>query len=381
MPLPSPAKKPLLLLFPDAQVLNYERCLCVAKHLRPYFNIQFLHTDKHTPLVYQHGFDTFSNALFSPSLTGSANKAKEPDEPNLELQFLEQVEMLETLQPALIIGDGIPTLSMAAEFTGIPLISILNGYQSYYFANEQPAIVPTRAHVPYQILREKYGLLKKQCIQKELEGDLNWICDLPEFFPQRELPFHYTWIGPLFEIEKPPTTPAFSTLNPFKKIILIDIDNHEQEIDLSFLNAPCYQRYNLIAEATKSNQALTKQIRLLQLVHISEVLPQANLLLCNTERLIYKALLHDIPTLFKSQYPHQQHLINALEHWHIGASWKVVNTDECNNILEYWTNKHPDAHRTIKYKVRAEAAAIGTKLLHSLTLHFPFFEKAVLSYR
>ena len=381
MPLSPPANKPLLLLFPVAQTLNYERCLVVAKHLRPLFEIRFLHTDGQASLVYQHGFETFSNGSFTLHLARSGYNLIELDEKNLELHFLEQVEILETLQPSLVIGDGSATLSMAAEFTGIPLISIINGHQSPYFTNKQPSSMQFKSHQPFQFIREKYGLRQKLKLSEEYEGDLNWICDLPELFPQKELPFHYDLIGPLFEIQKLPTAPSFNTLNPLKKTILIDFQHHKQQEELNLFNETYYKHYNLIAEATKGNLILAKHFRSLQLVNIAQVFDKTDLLLCDTERLMYKALHYGVPVVFTNPCTPPTNLIEALEDWQIGSRGNLKNAIIDNKILEYWTNhKNSDTHRTIQYKIKSAAAIIEHKLLRSLSLHFPLVEKKRITY-
>jgi hypothetical protein len=381
MPLPPPVNKPLLLVFPLAHTVNYERCLVVAQHLRPLFDIRFLHTDGQASLVYQHGFETFSNGYFTPHIARLGSILSEPSETNLELQFLEQVEILETLQPSLVISDGNATLSMAAEFTGVPLISIISGYQSIYYANERTSPIHLKPDERFQSIRDKYGLRQKHLFSEELEGDLNWICDLPEFYPQKELPFNYELIGPLFEIQKFSTAPQFCTLNPLKKTILIDINEQKLINALGLLNVLNNKQYNLVAEPTKSNLALARQSRPIQLVNIAQALSKTDLLLCDTERLMYIALHYGIPVLFTNMYTAPDNLIEALEQQQVGSIWKPDNAEEGNSILEYWLNKkHSDAYRTIPYKIKSATAAIEYKLLHSLLLHFPFLERKAVSF-
>jgi len=320
MPLPPPANKPLLLIFPLAHSLYYERCLIVANHLRSLFDIRFQYTDEQASLVYQLGFDTFSSTSYTPYLSKSSQGIAPFEESTLELQFLEQVELLETLQPSVVIGDGSLTLGMAAEFTGVPCISLINGYQSPFYANKRGCFEYIESTQPFKHLRSKYGLQSKGSALEELEGDLNWICDLPEFFPQKELPYHYEIIGPLVETNKIPSASSFYKLSPLKKTILVDIDHDDDITTFHLLNDANYRCYNWVAEATPKNIALCKHIPALQLVNLAEVLPKTDLLLCSSQRLLYKGLLHEIPVLLINQNIKPGYLPEALD-WIIMFTW------------------------------------------------------------
>jgi hypothetical protein len=296
---------------------------------------------------------------------------------NPEVTFLDQVEILETLQPALIIGDGVTTLGMAAEFTGIPLISLMNGYDSPYFANKNVYDKLQKPHEPYQRLREKYGLRQKHCFLEELEGELNWICDLTELFPQKELPIHYEMIGPLIEIAKAPKPSFLHKSSSIKKTVLIDLIDTDQDNWEKVLVATEIQGYNLAIRVTGQNKMLLQQRRMVGYSNTTHLFPQVDILVCNSESMAYKALYYGLPVIFKREANYQGGIIEALEHWHLGTSWdKIVNTS-AGKALEYWiNNKQTDAHRTIQYKVRTAFATLENKLHNNLALHFPFIEKA-----
>lgn len=375
MPLPSNATKPLVLVFPCAHTTNYQRCLVIAQHLRPFFEMRFIHTDQQAHLVYQQGFETFNGNFFPLLHYLIEEKLPGVHETNPELMFLEQVEILETLQPALIIGDNDYTLSMAAEFTGIPIISVMNGYQSPYFANRSIFHSQFRNYEPFCRIREKYGLREKNAIQEELEGDLNWICDLPELFPQKELPYHYELIGPLIEVPRPTKATGIEKLSSFKKNILIDLDDTKPVNWLEVLDTITCQGYNLTVRATNQNPKLLHLRRTSSCINSAHLFPKADLLVCNTEGLLYEALFYGLPVIFKCQFAYQERIIEALEYWQIGTSWSHT-TSTVKKTFDYWiSNKCSDMHRTLQYKLKASLNSLGSKLLQSITLHFPYLER------
>ena len=369
-----------MLFFPCAQTSNYQRCLLVAQHLKPWFDIRFLFTDQHASLVYQNGFDTFLGNFFTVYRPETGVKSLISYECNLELAFLEQVEILETHQPAFVIGDGSNTLSMAAEFTGVPFISLMNGYYSPFYANKPAYSGELRTHEPYRLIREKYGLRMKHSILEELEGELNWICDLPELFPQKELPFHFELLGPLFEMVTKPVVPDCDKLNLLKRTILISLDNPELVNGLEILNSATFHRYNLVADASVKNLLLKEQIQRLNFVNTKHIFPNADLIVCDTDICLYKALHYGIPVIFTPQVYYQRSIIEALEHWNIGTSWSKTASSPDNKTLDCLIHKkHSDAHRMIQYKIKEASAVLGKKLIQSIALHFPSFEKSSIA--
>jgi hypothetical protein len=377
MPLPSAIRKPLLLIFPIAHYSNYKRCLLIANQIREMFDIQFLHSDEFAPLVYQQGYETFYKHFFSWSSEHDRDIKSKDDNSNLELSFLEQVEILETLQPLLVISDGLTTLRMATEFTGIPLIALLNGYQSPYYAGAKSCQLQLGANEPYRLLRDKYGLHFRQSIVEELEGDLNWICDLPDLFPQKELPESFELIGPLFEIEKPIRQSNSSHLNPLKKTIFIAIDDEEeQEKFIDELDKVCNRRYNVVTDTSQKPSLKYQKIKSFSSDNISLKSQTPDLIICSSQCVVYKALYYGIPVLMTSRTIHDQYIIHILEQWQLGSLWSANNSLD---KLEYCINlKQSDTYRMLQYKLKETIASLGNKLRHSITIHFPFIQKATI---
>ncbi|HYH15360.1 MAG TPA: hypothetical protein VD794_09070 [Flavisolibacter sp.] len=377
MPLPSASNKPLLLFFPIAQTTNYKRCLSIAQHLRKHFTIQFLHTDNLSSLVYQQGFDTFSISDLSFRNSSIYKNTLEFHKGALEVQFLEQVETLEILQPTLLISDGIASSNMASEFTGIPLISLLNGYQSPYFVKQHTITTSSNKHTPFIALREKYGLSTKQSLQEEFEGNLNWICDLPELFPQKALPSHYEMIGPILENFKRPVLSTTYNSSSIKKTIFLDHDFIDRIRHLKKLEKTFFEQCNIVVNTSTSNNFLSNHPKVIRVSDIAQLSPKIDLVFCNTECMVYEALSYGIPVIYAESSLRHRWLIDTLENWKIGTSWDHLT--QSNNGLEYWIhNKSTDELRTIQYKIKASFTTLSYKLLSSIALHFPFLQKTFI---
>ena len=132
------------------------------------------------------------------------------------------LEVLERLQPDLIVGDMHWSLSTSARVMDIPYVAITNAAWTRWYAEpiEPPAghittkifgQALTRAMFPkiknfltwwyalgYTRIREKYGLEPVKSIYDLIEGDMTLLADVPEFMPcVDQMPENYRYIGPI----------------------------------------------------------------------------------------------------------------------------------------------------------------------------------------
>jgi MGT family glycosyltransferase len=132
------------------------------------------------------------------------------------------LEVLERLQPDLIVGDMHWSLSTSARVMDIPYVAITNAAWTRWYAEpiEPPAghfttkifgQTLTRAMFPkiknfltwwyslgYTKIREKYGLAPVKSIYDLIEGDMTLLADVQEFMPcVDQMPENYRYIGPI----------------------------------------------------------------------------------------------------------------------------------------------------------------------------------------
>ena len=88
---------------------------------------------------------------------------------------------------------------------------------------------------------------------EELTGNHNFICDLPEIFPQKSLPVNYQFIGPLFYNNGMTDNNILEKLDSNKKTILLTIGCSKEWENFKFLNREEIAKYNVIVVGDKNN--------------------------------------------------------------------------------------------------------------------------------
>jgi len=131
------SKKPLLLFFPFEQLAHYLRCLTLAKQLAPHFEIRIAYSQRYKSFIESAGFETFACVGLDADAVLACVKRFDFSWINtnhLEPVLKGQIAAIEKWQPAIVLGDTVPTLKMAAEKTGVPYVSLMNGYMTKHFA-------------------------------------------------------------------------------------------------------------------------------------------------------------------------------------------------------------------------------------------------------
>jgi len=332
---------------------------------------------------------------------------------NLNFALQNQITAIETWKPAAVLGDTMPTLNMAAEKTGVPCISLMNGYMSkqyagvrnmswrypmYKFLSFLPAPVLDhltkegehlsfhKIHQPFKELRQRYGLSKKSYYPDELEGDLNLICDLPELFPQQPLPENYVLTPPLLYESSTTSEALVNKLDPDKKTLFVSMGSTGDWEQASFLNRAPFQKYNIVTAGDVNGIVQGQQVIRTAFASPEPLFRQVDLVLCHGGNgTVYQALRYGIPLLCKTAHFEQEWNVQALQKAQLGASLDgVKNSADYQKRIEAWIDKKGSA--PLQFIQQTLAATIDftpviTRILEQLpsetqTLYFDLDRKS-----
>jgi UDP:flavonoid glycosyltransferase YjiC (YdhE family) len=388
MSLPSDLSKPLLLIFPFDLLSHYLRCLQLARIFKKRYAILFAHSESYSSFVENEGFGTFKCKNFEArEVMECAVKFDFSwlNEVILEELFLDQVRCLTELKPTFVIGDTSPTLKMATEKIGIKYVSLMNGYMSRYYekvrklSRTHPAYKYSQqlpenvidwitkfaerlafhnVHKPFKKIRKKYSLSKQDSYLKELEGDQNLICDLPELFPQKVLPSNYKWIAPLFHSNsKVSSRQVVHQLDPEKKTIFVSMGSSGDWSKVSFLNDEYFKKFNIITAADRFKVLNGQHIIKEHFVNANNLFPSTDLVICHGGNgTIYQALFFGIPVLCKTSHFEQEWNVQAIERSCLGRSLDNIHSVEnIIPVIEEWIlKKDTGLFHSIKSRIREE---------------------------
>ncbi len=364
-------RKPLLLVFPFELLSHYLRCLELVKPLKDKFDIRFAHSGLYQSFINEAGFETFSSLAINPGEVMECSKRFDfswINQGNLEPVFLDQVKVIRELEPYAVLGDTSPTLKMASEKTGIKYISLMNGYMSKHYAfvrkisRSHPAYkyskkLPAKVfdtitgiaeaiafryvHRPFRHLRRKYKLSAYRSYLDELEGDMNLICDLPDLFPQKELPSNYKIITPLFHLPKSSSTALVDKLDLNKKTIFVSMGSTGDWKKVEFLNDPYFRNYNVITASDKEMVLKSPNIIKEVFVNVADLFPFTDLVVCHGGNgTIYQALHYGIPVLCKTTIFEQEWNVFGVQRTDLGYSIDdVKDIEDYISVIEYWVDK------------------------------------------
>ncbi|OYQ37979.1 hypothetical protein CHU92_07080 [Flavobacterium cyanobacteriorum] len=362
--------KPLLLVFPFGLLSHYLRCLVLARHLSPYFRIRFAYHKDYAPFIQAEGFGTFDCITFDEKEVIA--KARKFDfswlsDDAVGSCFLAQADVIERLGPVAVLGDAMPTLKLAAEKTGVPYISVLNGYMTRYYGHVRklsrshmayPYLekLPRRIkevftemgesmafreiHRPFKKLRLKYNLSRHDNYLDEMEGDYNIICDMETLFPLRDLPQNYYIPGPILYTGHNNDNNIKEQLNPQKKTIFVSMGSSGEWQKVAFLNHPEYDVYNIITAGDTHGVLKGPHIINTPFADADSLFPHVDLVLCHGGNgTVYQALSHGIPLLCKTSHFEQEWNVAALEKKGLAKSLDRVDKNTYTAIIAEWVTK------------------------------------------
>lgn len=341
-----------ILFFPFNLLSHYLRCLVLAdSYDKSQYQILFLHSPQYAGFVKQHGYETFSCAQFQSDYVMECARNFDfnwLNEAELERILLSQIAAIKKFDAAIVIGDVAPTLNMAAEYTGVKYISLLNGYMTKYYAFTRKVprmhmssgflkVLPERIadlitdfaekmtfrkiHLPFKQLRKKYGLQFRVDYISEIEGSSNLICDLPDLFPQKKLPANYTYTGPLIYQFLDEESDWLNHIPADKPVIFVSMGSTGDWQRLDFLNDPYYSRYVIITAGDTEKVVHAPHVISREFVNLTQVLKKSDLMICHGGNgTIYPGIMNRVYLLCLSSHFEQEWNMSALEKSGYGKS-------------------------------------------------------------
>lgn len=303
-------RKPEILFFPFDLLSHYTRSLELAKEYRSDYHIYFKNSSKYSDLIRENAYDTFDCKDFDAEYVNTCMRKfnfKWLNYNDLEYVLNSQIEAIERIRPAMVIGDMSPTLSMACEKTNTKFVSLINGYMSKYYSLERPVgethpayfikkIIPAeifskvaakqekkafeKIHQPFNKLRSKIGLKKKTSYLDELEGDETLICDHESIFPLRGQPTSYRYVGPLLATGDQSAEGAPLNADN-KKTIIVTMGSSGEWKKLSSLNDPEFSKYHFIVLGDKDRILNAEHFQHFDFVDLRSVLSRSDLVICH----------------------------------------------------------------------------------------------------
>jgi len=358
----------LILFFPFNLLSHYLRCLVLADtYDKEGYKVMFLRSGRYDDFVAKHGYELFDAAAFDPDYVMSCTNKFNFDwlnEAALERVLRSQVLVIQELKPDIIIGDVAPTLKMAAELTGVYHINLVNGYMTRYYAatrkisEKHPAAeflsqVPVKvAEVltnfgeklafrklqgPFNSLRRKHGLKSVRDYLEEMEGQENLICDLPELFPQKMLPQHYRFVGPLTYNHEDADPHWRLGIDQSKPVICVCMGSTGDWERLRFLNDEYFSRYTIITAGDKHKVLDAPHIISNDFINLNKVLGICALMICHGGNgTIYTGLQNQVYMLCLSSHFEQEYNIDAIERMGYGKSAAGITAEKWRREIHYY---------------------------------------------
>lgn len=215
-----------ILFFAEAVTLAHiARPVALARALDPQqFDIHLAHHPRYRQHLGELSLTEHAITSISPAQFMQALAAGSPlyDLPTLTAYVEEDLELIATVQPDIIVGDFRLSLAVSAELAAVPYVALSNAYWSPF--SQQDYIVPelplTRIlgttlgqamfslgrpvafalHcLPMHRLRRSYGLpsLGFNLRRVYTHADYTLYADIPELFRLHELPPAHRFIGPV----------------------------------------------------------------------------------------------------------------------------------------------------------------------------------------
>jgi UDP:flavonoid glycosyltransferase YjiC (YdhE family) len=375
--------KPLLLVFPYNVMAHYLRCLQLCKYLKPWFEIRFIYSKQFDSFVAEAGFETFECASLHAEKVQqcmSSFNFSWLNERDLNVIYNDQVKAIVDLQPAAVLGDMSPTLQMAAEKTGAFYFSLMNGYMSkhYAYGRRMPSKHPLfklvnflpgsllqyfiylgenlffeDMHRPFSSIRKRAGLSARHSYLQELEGDANLVCDLPDLFPQKNLPLNYFSIPPLFHIGTDEIPAMMKNLDAHKKTLYVSMGSTGNWHQVTFLNNDEYKKFNIVTAGDHEKLIYGLNVFSCEFVNSHKLFTLIDLVICHAGNgTVYQALSHGVPVLCKTSHVEQEYNVDGIERLGLGKSLDEIEPADYFAMIEAWVeNKYSKKLLCLKKKI------------------------------
>jgi UDP:flavonoid glycosyltransferase YjiC (YdhE family) len=301
--------KPRLFIFPFHLLSHYLRCIALAKKWSGTYEIWFAGSSKYEDYITKEGFRIFNfKGIDEHEVMKSSNQFLFDwlNEKNLESQFLEQIQIIQTYQPEVVMGDMSVTLKMAAEYCKVKYISLVNSYMTPYYLPVRkisrkhpnykivkyfpaPILNPLtklieriyhyKIHKAFKLLRSQYSLQSYYFFLDELQGDETLICDDVVLFPLKKTPPTYRVIGPLiYQVDEEEAT-LVAQLRPDKKTVVVTMGSTGNWKEVAFLNDEKYNIFNLVILGDSKNILYQPWMIKKSFADLEKILPHSSLLI------------------------------------------------------------------------------------------------------
>jgi UDP:flavonoid glycosyltransferase YjiC (YdhE family) len=144
------------------------------------------------------------------------------EEAELRRYVEDERRLLGAVRPTVVVGDFRASLGISARLAGVPYVCVTNAVWSPYCAMRldppenwlatrlvgkpllrrlapflEPAVFRHYAR-PFNRVRAEHGLPPVEDVREAMcSDDLTLLADVPEFFPSRDLPEHFRYVGPI----------------------------------------------------------------------------------------------------------------------------------------------------------------------------------------
>jgi len=344
--------KKIILFFPFNLLSHYLRCLVLAEtYDKSEYTVYFISSDEYNKFVFKHGYEVFNCKQFNADEVMRCSRLFNfswLNQKDMENVMLDQVRVIDEMKADLVIGDMAPTLKMAAQFTGVHHISLLNGYMTKYYQFTRKI---SRTHKAYDLLkmfpeplenlftslgeglafrhiqktfnqiRKKYSLDKVKDYLSEMEGDETFICDSLALFPLKPLPATYKVLGTLIYDVPSMDEQALNEAIAHRPVICVCMGSTGDWESLRFLNDPYYSRYAVIATSDKEQVLSASHIISFPFINLDQVLKRCKLMICHGGNgTIYTGIKNEVFMLCLPSHFEQEWNISALEKIGCGQS-------------------------------------------------------------
>ncbi len=380
--------KPRVLVFAFDFLSHYLRCLQLAERCHGEVEFIFGHSRRYERWLTEAAVPTFAFDDTDAELILEYSTRFDfswMNEPELERVFKQQIEIIERYQPDVVLGDASMTLNMAAEYCGVPCVKLVNGYMSKYYAQHRPLprihplhslfqYLPARiqqaatwigeravmwwTHRAFARLRKTYSLKRKYSFLDELEGQTTLICDLPELFPQKDLPSSVHPVGPLFyhKVDADPLqrAEAQGLLSPTKKNILVSLGSTG---DIEHFQWLCDQRFSdfrVIVSGRNAEQLKAPHCVARSFINHNVLLAEVDLMVCHGGNgTIYQALSYGVPVLACTNFFEQEYNMQRVTALGLGEDVAGIESrDLLEQKVRHWIAlKMSPQHRRIQASI------------------------------
>ena len=257
MPAPSPSPATRILFFAEAVTLAHvARPVALARALDDrLFDVHLAHHPRYRDLlgdlaISEHEINSISPQQFMQALAGGKPLYNVS---TLSSYVEEDLRLIDTVKPDIIVGDFRLSLAVSAELAGVPYVALSNAYWSP--SCEQQYIVPdlpiTRIlgpalaqplfslvrplafalHcLPMNKVRRRYGLSSLGYDLREVytHGDYTLYADVPDLYRMRNLPQNHRFIGPVVWSPEFPRPDWWQSLPSERPVVYVTLGSSGQ---------------------------------------------------------------------------------------------------------------------------------------------------------